>query len=312
MNNGQKVLVTVIIPSFNQGKFIRETIDSCLAQDYRPLEILVLDGGSKDDTVAILESYVAPELKWWSEPDNGVVDAVNKGMALASGDILTIQSSDDVFLPGAIARVVEALRTEPTAALAYGDVQLIDEASRQIGLDEHADFNLAEYLGRFLYIPQPGTCFTRAALQVAKGWRDEYSYAADADFWMRIATTLPVIKLPIVVGRYRYHAEQRDTQRARIARDWEGAVRDLLAAEQLDPRSRRFALMGIHLAAHRYLPPQAWWPRTRALYRALIANPAGALDPRFPKGDLLPGRAPLWSYLSRIKRGLGLKPRGSP
>jgi glycosyltransferase involved in cell wall biosynthesis len=303
-------LVTIVVPSFNQGKFIRETIASCLAQDYRPIEILVMDGGSRDDTVAVLESFQAPALRWWSEPDGGVADAVNKGMAHARGDILTIQSSDDVFLPGALTAAVDALRSAPDAGLVYGDVELIDEHSHTIGADRQGPFEMAAYLGRFQYIPQPGTCFTRAALQLAQGWREEYSYAADADFWMRIAARLPVCKLDRLVAKYRYHPEQRDTQRARIARDWQGAVRDLLANASLSPRERHFAAMGVHLAAYRYLPGDAWWARTLALYRAILANPGGALDARFPKRELLPGRVPLWALLSRLKRGLGLKPRG--
>jgi glycosyltransferase involved in cell wall biosynthesis len=308
----ESALVTIIIPSFNQGRFIRETIESCLSQDYQPMEILVVDGGSMDDTVAILKSFRAPQLQWWSEPDRGVVDAVNKGIARARGDILTIQSSDDVFLPGAIAAAVTALEANPTAGLAYGDVELMDENSRLLGVDRQGPFDFAQYLGRFQYIPQPGTCFTRAALQAVRGWREPYSYAADADFWMRIAARFPVCKLDRVIARYRYHAQQRDRQRERIARDWEGAVRDLVASGRLTRRQRRFAMMGVHLAHQRYLPEEAWWPRTQALYRALMANPRAALDVRFPKRDLLPGRAPLWALLSRIKRGLGLRPRGFP
>jgi glycosyltransferase involved in cell wall biosynthesis len=301
----------VIVPSYNQGRFIRETIESCLAQDYRPLEILVMDGGSKDDTVAVLKSIDAPELRWRSEPDRGVAEAVNKGITASSGDILTIQSSDDVFLPGAVAAAVHALLAQPGAALVYGDVELIDENSRHIGADRQGDFDLAEYLGRFQYIPQPGTFFTRLALKAAPGWRDEYSFAADADFWMRIAARRSVIKLNRLVARYRYHSEQRDTQRSRIARDWEGAIRDLLAQGTLSPAQRRFAMMGVHLANHRYLPEGAWWPRTCELYRAMLANPQGLLDRRFPKRELLPGRVPLWAWMSRVKRRLGLKPRNS-
>jgi glycosyltransferase involved in cell wall biosynthesis len=308
---GAPPLVSIIIPSFNQGRFIRETIESCLNQDYRPIEVVVMDGGSKDETVAILKSFDAPELRWRSEPDGGVVDAVNKGIADACGDILTIQSSDDVFLPGAISAAVMALRDAPAAGLVYGDVELIDADSRLIGVDEQGAFDFAAYLGRFQYIPQPGTFFTRAAMQVTGQWRDSVSYAADADYWMRMAARFPVVKLSRRVARYRYHDEQRDTQRGRIARDWSQAAADLSASGVLNARQRRFAAMGVHLAHHRYLGEQAWWRRTCALYRALAANPAGALDRRFPKRDLLPGRLPLWALLSRVKRSLGLRPRGA-
>jgi glycosyltransferase involved in cell wall biosynthesis len=304
-------LVSILVPSFNQGRFIRETIDSCLAQDWRPLEIVVMDGGSSDSTLDVLRSYGAPELRWWSERDKGVTDAVNKAIAQARGEILTVQSSDDVFMPGAVSAAVAGLQSDPSLALVYGDVELIDAQSRKLGEDRQGAFDFAEYLGRLQYIPQPGAFFRCSALEVAPAWRADFSYAADADFWMRIAARRPVKKLDRLMARYRYHDEQRDTQRERIARDWEGAVRDLLASGMLDARERRFAHMGIHLARHRYLDEKQWWPRTLALYSAAWANPAALTDPRFPKRELLPGRTPLWAFLSRVKRRLGLRPRGT-
>lgn len=304
-------LVSIIIPSYNQGKFIRETIQSCLDQDYRPIEIIVQDGASTDETVAVLKSFDAPELSWVSEPDKGVVDAVNKGIARARGAILTIQSSDDVFLPGAIAAAIATLQQNPQAGLVYGDVKHVDADSVVTGEDVQGDFDLAEYLGRFMYIPQPGTCFPRTALEAGIGWRDAYSYAADADFWLQIVTSYPACKLNCFVAAYRYHPDQRDTQKARIARDWAGSINDHLASGRLSARERRYARMGIHLARYRYAPESDWFYRTRELYAALLANPLAVLDRRFPKRELFPGRTPIWAVLSRIKRALGFRPRAS-
>jgi glycosyltransferase involved in cell wall biosynthesis len=301
--------VSIVVPSFNQGSFIRETLASCLGQDYRPLEVLVLDGGSTDQTLSILRGIHAPELQWFSEPDRGVVDAVNKGLARATGEFITIQSSDDVFLPGAIAEAVKALQANPAAGLVYGDVELIDANSILIGADVQGGFDLAEYLGRLMYVPQPGTVFTRAARDAIGGWRESFSYTADADFWLRLAVKFPVVKAHRTVARYRYHAGQRDRQRARIARDWECAVRDVIANCRLTGRERRYAEMGIHLARYRYAPDGDWPGRTRALYAAALANPAAVLDPRFPRRELLPGRDPIWRFLSGVKRMLGIPPR---
>ena len=125
------------------------------------------------------------------------------------------------------------------------------------------------YFGRLMYVPQPGTFFTREALEAVGGWRAEFSYTADADFWFRIALQFPVRKLDRVVARYRYHPLQRDRQRAAISRDWERMVRDLIANEPLDARTCRYARSGIFLARHRYADPQEWWTRTKALYGAL-------------------------------------------
>jgi glycosyltransferase involved in cell wall biosynthesis len=152
-------LVSIIIPSYNQGRYIRETIDSVLSQDYRPIEVLVFDGASKDDTVAVLQSYDAPELQWWSEPDRGVVDAVNKGLARARGELVAIQSSDDVYVPGALSAAVSAFLETPGLGLVYGDVEYIDAESRSRGRTQLPPFSLHDYVGKLTYIPQPAAFF---------------------------------------------------------------------------------------------------------------------------------------------------------
>jgi glycosyltransferase involved in cell wall biosynthesis len=307
----ERPLVSVVIPSFNQGKFIAETVRSCLQQSYRPIEIVVQDGASTDETISVLRRFNVPELDWISEPDEGVVDAVNRGLRRAKGEILSIQSSDDVFLDGAVEAAVEAFSQDPTIGLIYGDVELIDEDSRVTGADIQGRFDLAMCFGRMMYVPQPGTFFSRAAFEAVGGWRKEFSYTADADLWFRIAVNFPVRKLNRFTARYRYHSLQRDRQRAAISRDWESMARDLIANQPLDGRIRRYARSGIYLARHRYTDPRRWWTRTKALYGALIVNPAAVLHPGFPKTELLPGRAPIWKHLSRAKRALGFRPRGT-
>src|SRR5262249_60454279 len=115
----KRPLVSIVVPSFNQGRFIAETVRSCLGQCYRPIEILVQDGGSTDDTISVLRSLDAPELYWVSEADEGVVDAVNKGLSRAKGEILSIQSSDDVFLGGGVGATGEAGARRPTNGLCW-------------------------------------------------------------------------------------------------------------------------------------------------------------------------------------------------
>lgn len=307
---GDLPLVSVIVPSFNQGKFIAETLESVLAQDYRPLEILVMDGGSTDDTLGVLDAYRGrTEVRIWSEPDEGVADAVNKGLARARGQILAIQSSDDAYLPGAIAAAVEVMRRHPGVALVFGDVELMDEHSRVTGSHVLAAFDLAEYLGRFTYIPQPSAFFGADAAHAVGGWRDEVSYAADADFWVRIALRFRVLKMDRLMARYRHHPGQRDRQRARILRDWERMIAGLRGRPGMTPRFGRYARMGAYLARYKYTPEDRWLDRTLHLYRALLTNPGALMHRDFPKRELLPGRRPIWALLSRIKRALGLPPR---
>ena len=306
------MLVSIIIPSYNQGQYIKSTIDSILLQDHPSVEIIIYDGGSTDETVSILRSYdEVPELFWCSEPDKGVADAVNKGLSKARGEILAIQSSDDVYLPGAISAAVECFRQYPDSALVYGDVELIDQDGKLIGKDILEPFDFDRYIGRFSYIPQPAAFFRSDVARQTGHWRPEVSYAADADYWLRIAASHPVRKINRLMGRYRYHPEQRDKQAAKIARDWQKSVLDLLATHSFSPKTKRFARMGIFLAKYRYAPQEAWFWRTWYLYGALLCNPSAVTSQHFPKRELLPGREPVWKILSRLKRTLGFQSRSS-
>jgi glycosyltransferase involved in cell wall biosynthesis len=303
-------LVSVIIPSFNQGRFIGETITSVLTQDYRPIEVLVLDGRSTDETLRVLDGFSgAAELKVWSELDDGVVDAVNKGLRKARGEIVAIQSSDDVYVPGAVRAAVGALHAHSEAGLVFGDVEHIDDHSQVTGRDVLPAFALAEYLGRLTYIPQPSAFFRASAARSVGGWRAEVSYVADADYWIRIALRYPVVKIDRIMARYRYHFGQRDRHSDRILRDWERMIGDLSRDGSVSPQLAPFVRMGVHLARYRYTPETNWPARTRHLYRAAMANPGAIRHPGFPRRELLPGRAPVWSALSRLKRALGFRPR---
>jgi glycosyltransferase involved in cell wall biosynthesis len=303
-------LVSVVVPSYHQGKFIRETLDSILEQDYRPIEVLVIDGASKDDTVDVLRSYgERNDLRWWSEPDHGVVDAVNKGLAKAAGEIVAIQSSDDCFTPGAIAKAVEAFA--PGVVMVVGEVEYIDAGSRRIGETHLPPFTIETYLAKRTFVPQPAAFFTMEAAKRAGGWQADVSYAADADYYLRIAALGTVVKLDEILGRYRYHEEQRDRAGERIARDWATAVRRWLDATHASRRLRRIAQLGIHLTNAHYTSDARWARRTAELYRAAFVSPLVVLQSDFPRRELIPGRTPVWRALSRVKRALGFRPRGT-
>ena len=247
-----------------------------------------------------------------SEPDKGVVDAVNKGLRSAKGEILTIQSSDDLFVNDAIGAAVEALSHDEAIGLVYGDVELIDENSRVTGADIQGPFDLAMYFGRFMYVPQPGTFFTRAAMEAVDGWRAEVSYAADADFWLRIALRFPVLQIELSYGALSLSpASARSTTRLYMletGREW--FVISLPTSSSTTERVDMPA-PGSFWRAIGMPTLQQWWVRTKALYGAILANPAVVSHPGFPRRELFPGREPIWKQLSRAKRALGLKPRGT-
>ena len=185
----EQPLVSVIVPSYNQGRFIRATLDSILGQDYRPMEVLVIDGGSQDETIDVLKSYgEVPELSWVSEKDNGVVHAVNKGFAKARGGIIAIQSSDDCYLPQAISQTVAEFRRDPAVGLIYGDTVKVDAAGNEVQRTRIGDYSSPEDL--FLlktWIPQPSAFFRREMLDTLGGWDARIPYAPDTDLWIRMA-----------------------------------------------------------------------------------------------------------------------------
>lgn len=299
-------LVSIIVPSYNQGRFLRETLDSCLSQDWRPLEVLVFDGGSTDESIDVLRSYGdTPELRWRSERDRGVVDAVNKGLVEARGEIIVVQSSDDVFRPGAIGQAVDALFADASLGFVTADVDYLDAASRVTGRTALPPFTLGSFLGKETYVPQPATFFRASAAREAGLWDESIPYAADAEYWLRIALNRRARKVDAVWAGYRYHEDQRDKASTRPARDWETGVRRLLEAGRIPATLRRRAESGIWLTWHHYTSEADWRRRTVMLYRAAAAHPPSVARSWFPKRELLPGREPIWKMLSGAKRRIG-------
>lgn len=246
-------LVSVIVPSYNQGRFIKQTIDSILAQEYRPLEIIVIDGASKDNTVDVLHQYDdVPEVKWISEADSGVVEAVNKGFAQARGEIGAIQSSDDYYLPGAISGAVGALKENPAAGLVYGDIVKVDAQGGELSRTQLAPFTLEDFLSIKTWIPQPSAFFRLELAKSLCGWRQEMPYAADTDLWLRMAFKADIRKIDALFSARRVHEEQRDREAARIAHDYSLMIDSSGDLKLASGRVRRAAVAGKYLMRVRY------------------------------------------------------------
>lgn len=189
-------LVTIVTPSYNQGKFIRDAIESVLSQDYQNIEYIVVDGGSTDETLQILEEY-KDRLTYISEADNGQSDAINKGFKLAKGEILAWLNSDDIYEPGCVSRAVQELTQHPNAALVYGDGYLIDRAGEKIRSFEFSrDFNLWALVNIWDYIMQPATFFRAEAVRKAGYLRDDLHWTMDWDLWTRLAMERDVRYIP--------------------------------------------------------------------------------------------------------------------
>jgi glycosyltransferase involved in cell wall biosynthesis len=151
--------VSIITPSFNQGRYIEATIQSVLAQDYANTEYIIVDGGSKDDSVDIIKKY-EQHLTWWvSEKDQGHADALNKGFSRASGDILAWLNSDDLYYPYTISEAVTALKKHPEAGMVYADANLIDSAGHYAGKFAARQTDYRRLLRGSVHIPQATTFY---------------------------------------------------------------------------------------------------------------------------------------------------------
>lgn len=201
--------ITVVTPSYNQAPFLEETIKSVLDQDYPDLEYIIVDGGSTDGSEEIIRKY-AGQLAWWvSEKDRGQTDAINKGFARATGDVLAWLNSDDTYLPGALNAAAKVLSAHPEAGLVYGDANYIDEAGRVIGRFPAAQTDYARLRRGYVHVPQQ-SAFFRAELWRKVGPLDpSFYFAMDYDLWVRLAREAPVIYTPKLWANFRLHANAK-------------------------------------------------------------------------------------------------------
>jgi glycosyltransferase involved in cell wall biosynthesis len=198
--------VSIVTPSYNQGRFIEETIRSTLLQGYPNLEYIIMDGGSTDNSVEIIKKYEKWLAYWVSEPDKGQSDAINKGWRLAKGDVLAYLNSDDIYMPGAVQTAAAFFSRNPGADMVYGECRIIDEHSRPGRRFRTADFRIEKVLcGGPCVIPQP-SAFIRKAIIAQVGLMDvDMDMAMDLDLWVRIGLKHSIVRIPQVLSGFRLY-----------------------------------------------------------------------------------------------------------
>jgi glycosyltransferase involved in cell wall biosynthesis len=202
--------ITVVTPSYNQAPYLEQTILSVLSQEYPNLEYMVIDGGSTDGSVEVIEKYRDHLAFWCSEPDRGQSHAINKGFAKATGDILAWLNSDDYYRPGALGTIGEFYRNSPQTALVYGDYYVLYPDGRSI-LKPKIAFDWKICLYSYLMIPQPSAFWRRVAYEEVGGLREDLQYAMDYDFFLRLARHFPagIHHLKIPLSTFRVHQESK-------------------------------------------------------------------------------------------------------
>jgi glycosyltransferase involved in cell wall biosynthesis len=176
--------ITVVTPSYNQGDYIRKTIESVLNQNIEELEYIVMDGGSTDGTVSILKEY-GDSIIWKSEKDKGQTDAVNKGIRASHGEIIGWLNSDDIYYPGAIAKVMDVFINNPEINVLYGNANHIREDDSFIEEYYTEDFDY-ERLKDVCFICQPALFFRKKLVDEYGYLDDKLQYCMDYDYWLRL------------------------------------------------------------------------------------------------------------------------------
>ena len=206
--NSELPLVSIVTPSFQQGEFIEDTILSVKDQAYPNIEHVIMDGGSTDGTIEILKRYQGSyRMSWISEPDNGQADAINKGFAGVTGQIVGWLNSDDVYFDEqAIENVVAAFdRTE--ACVVYGNDALIGPHGEILRIRLLPEFNYDRLL-RYGGISQAAVFFRRSVIEHQR-LREELTYALDTEFWLRISKSHRFKHLNRVLAGNRIHAQRK-------------------------------------------------------------------------------------------------------
>ncbi|MEO6969963.1 MAG: glycosyltransferase family 2 protein [Chthoniobacterales bacterium] len=207
--------ISVVTPSFNQGAYLESTLRSLLAQNYPDLELIVIDGGSTDQSVEIIRRYAASISHWESEKDRGQSHALNKGFAHVHGDIWSWLNSDDLLEPGVLRRVAGVFAENPEAGVVYGDcVYVGEDGETVIEKFPGEPYSRLRHLAH-RFIAQP-SCFFRTSM-VPPAVREDLHYCMDYDLWLQLsARGVKFHYVPEVFSRYRLH-DQSKSVRALVA-----------------------------------------------------------------------------------------------
>jgi glycosyltransferase involved in cell wall biosynthesis len=204
--------ISIITPSFNQGKYLERTILSVLEQGYPNLEYIIIDGGSTDESVDIIKKY-ADRLAWWvSEPDRGQSHAINKGFERATGEIFGWLNSDDWYHPGALQAVADAFAANPDAGAVVGAGEMVDEEGNQLifKAPEKVDLDfLCHWLDDFFW--QPSCFFTRKVWEAAGPLDEQLHYAMDLALWFNIAKKFRFATVKELLAYNLKHSEAKTT-----------------------------------------------------------------------------------------------------
>ena len=276
-----QTLVSIITPSYNQAPYLEQTIQSVLEQDYPNIEYIVVDGGSADSSVEVIKEYADRLAYWVSEKDSGQAEAINKGFARASGEILAWLNSDDYYMLNTISVVVRCFEQNPDVVMIYGDMLAVDGEGQITNLLKYKQLTLEDLLC-FQIIGQPSVFFRRSALEKTGLLDTSFHFMLDHHLWIRLAQQGRILHIPQIWSAARYHADAKN--RARAAEfgreafqvlDW--AKKEPGLAETVTGVKRRALASAYRYDARYLLDGGQTLSALRAWLRALFIHPPTAL-----------------------------------
>jgi glycosyltransferase involved in cell wall biosynthesis len=254
--------ISIVTPSFNQGKFLAATLKSVLGQGYPALEYLVMDGGSEDNSVELIKQRESELHFWRSERDRGQAAAINEGFVRCSGTILGWLNSDDLYTLGTfseVAAILGPICDQPVVI--YGGCELFHDGQRSYETRAPVPFD-PELLQITDYLDQPSVFWTRAAWELVGPLDESLHYAFDWDWFLRAATLCKFIRSDHVFSRYRIHPEHKSGVGGRAR--WMELV-EVAKRHSSDRVKDHYQFLTEHPAAH-------WWLNKRMRFAQTLAR----------------------------------------
>jgi glycosyltransferase involved in cell wall biosynthesis len=269
--------LSIVVPSYNQAAYLEQTLNSILCQGYPELELIVLDGGSTDGSLEILRRYDQRLTHWVSQPDRGQTDAINRGFALCTGDIVAWLNSDDLYLAGSLEHAARALLDHPQAGMVYADGVMVDSDGMVLDPHHYRPLSVLDLLC-FNVILQPTVFMRRHALAAVGPLDEAYNLIMDHDLWVRLAARFPIVHVAEPWAVERTHPEAKTVAQAgAFVQEAERLIRQAALDPLLGPlwaRQRRLIAASLEaFAARRLIDGGEYAEATRRFWRSARHDP---------------------------------------
>jgi len=233
--------ISIVTPSYNQAKYIRQAMLSVLSQGYPNLEYMVVDGGSTDGSVEIIKEYQKSLSYWVSERDGGQADGINKGWRRATGEIIGYLNSDDLLEPGVLRKIADAYVAHPDTMLIYGDCRVINKSGETIGVKTVKDFT-KETLLMCKSLPQPAVFITRKLFREIGGLDSSLQYGLDWAYFLKVFWLYPkkfLEYIPDIIAVSREYGETKSRKGLVLKADERRKVLEGYFRDGILPRERK-------------------------------------------------------------------------